>query len=282
MTNTAPTRPILRYHGGKWLLAKWIISHFPKHRIYTEVFGGGGSVLLRKRKAKAEVYNDKWDLVVNVFRVLRDPDLSKELEKRLELTPFSRSEFEYCSDIELYGIADPVEKARMTIFRSFGGFGSGATDPNYSTGFRASSMRSNTNPAADWMNYPKAINTFTERLKSVVIEKRDYKDVLNAFDYEDALHYLDPPYVMDTRNSNGGKVYAYEFTDDHHIEMYECAKELKGMVIVSGYNCELYQELFKDWRCIARSAFADGRSKRVECLWLNPLAAAKQKQMTMF
>jgi DNA adenine methylase len=56
-------RPVLRYHGGKWLLAEWIISHFPPHRIYTEVFGGGGSVLMQKSRCYAEVYNDKWDRV---------------------------------------------------------------------------------------------------------------------------------------------------------------------------------------------------------------------------
>ena len=35
-------RPVLRYHGGKWRLAPWIIGNFPEHRVYTEAFGGGG------------------------------------------------------------------------------------------------------------------------------------------------------------------------------------------------------------------------------------------------
>ena len=38
----APARPIVRYHGGKWLLAPWIISYFPAHRVYVEPYGGGG------------------------------------------------------------------------------------------------------------------------------------------------------------------------------------------------------------------------------------------------
>lgn len=35
-----PKRPMLRYHGGKWMLADWIISYFPKHRVYVEPNGG--------------------------------------------------------------------------------------------------------------------------------------------------------------------------------------------------------------------------------------------------
>ena len=84
-------RPLLRYHGGKWLLAPWIISHFPAHRVYVEPFGGAASVLIRKERSYAEVYNDLDSEVVNLFRVLRaQPD---DLVHAIELTPFARDEF---------------------------------------------------------------------------------------------------------------------------------------------------------------------------------------------
>jgi len=86
----------MRYHGGKWKLAPWIIGHFPPHRIYVEPFGGGGSVLMRKPRSYGEVYNDAWGNVVNVFRVLRDH--ADEIERLLYLTPFSRDEFELTSE----------------------------------------------------------------------------------------------------------------------------------------------------------------------------------------
>lgn len=276
------SRPILRYHGGKWLLAPWIISHFPSHRIYTEVYGGGGSVLLRKKRCYAEVYNDKWGLVVNVFQVMRDPELSARLKELLELTPFSRDEFNGCNE-QIFKIKDPVEKARRTIFRSFAGFGSAATNANYQTGFRANSSRYGTTPAQDWVNYPKNIEAFVERLKGVIIENKNAIDILKQHDSEETLHYVDPPYVHATRNIKR-KNFAYEFemTDEDHIKLSEVLNGLKGMVIVSGYPSDLYDELYKDWAIVRREALADGAAKRTEVLWMNDNCVNNQIQMSLF
>jgi len=127
----SPTRPPLRYHGGKWRSAKKIIQHFPPHMTYVEPFGGGASVLLRKRRSKNEIYNDLDGDIVNVFKVLRDTSSSKELLRLLELTPFSRDEM-YLGWKET---DDPIEQARRCIVRSHMGFGSaGATKGR--TGFR--------------------------------------------------------------------------------------------------------------------------------------------------
>ena len=85
-------RPILRYFGGKWVLAEWIISNFPPHKVYVEPFGGAASVLLKKPRAYAEIYNDLNDEVVNVFKCARDN--GQELRRLLKLTPFARVEFD--------------------------------------------------------------------------------------------------------------------------------------------------------------------------------------------
>lgn len=276
-------RPVLRYHGGKFLLAPWIISHFPKHRVYVEPFGGGGSVLMQKPRSYAEIYNDKWDTVVNVFQVLRDPRLAADLKRKLELTPYSRTEFSKTGEIDLQQIADPVEKARLTIFRSFAGFGSASTNSKYATGFRANSNRSGTTPAQDWVNYPSNIDTFVERLRGVCIENRDFMQVSIQHDSPETLHFWDPPYVHETRNmERGNAAYECELTDEQHVEMIQFGKELVGMVIICGYDCELYKKHLTGWLQVSRKAYADGASQRVECLWLNPATQLHQKQLNIF
>jgi DNA adenine methylase len=77
----------MRYHGGKWRLAPWIMAHFPPHAMYVEPFGCGAAVLLRKPPSRQEIYNDLDGEVVNVFRVLRDPAQAERLARLLALTP---------------------------------------------------------------------------------------------------------------------------------------------------------------------------------------------------
>lgn len=35
-----PRRPVLRWHGGKWMLAPWIIAQFPPHPLYDDRLKG--------------------------------------------------------------------------------------------------------------------------------------------------------------------------------------------------------------------------------------------------
>lgn len=263
-------RPVLRYHGGKYKLAKWIISYFPEHKTYVEPFGGAASVLMQKPRSYAEVYNDKWQIVVNVFRVLRDPQMAKMLEKSIALTPYSRSEFEECGDFFINQIDDPIEKARRTIFRSFSGFGSASTNALHSTGFRANSTRLGTTPAHDWANYPIQIKEFTERLRGVTIENKDYKSIIKQQDSRNTLFFLDPPYVHSTRNmKRGNAAYAYEMSDQEHTEMASIVNAIEGKVIICGYESPLYKDLFAHWRMEQRETFADGAKARTEILWMN-------------
>jgi DNA adenine methylase len=257
----SPTRPVLRWHGGKWLLAPWIISHFPSHRVYVEPFGGAGSVLMRKERCYAEIWNDLDGDAVNLFQVLRS-ERAQQLVDHLRMTPFARDEFN-----EAYEASDcPVERARRLVIRSFMGFGSNGH--SRVTGFRANSNRSGTTPAKDWLNYPDSLEKVIERLRGVIIENRDARDVMSNHDGHETLHYVDPPYVFATR-SDLSKDYAHELDDKDHADLLVFLRRLKGNVVLSGYPHQLYDDALHDWRRVEREALADGAKKRTEVLWMN-------------
>ncbi len=258
------TRPILRYHGGKWVLAPWIISQFPAHRRYVESFGGGASILLRKSRAFSEIYNDLDGEVVNVFRVARDD--GARLVRALELTPFARDEF----DIAYEPAQDPLEQARRTIVRSFIGFGSNSIHSKNKTGFRGRSERSHTTPADDWMHFPDGMRAIVDRLRGVVIEHRDACWVIEKYDTPDTLHFVDPPYVHSTRQRvDASRGYRHEMTDEDHRRLAELLHRVAGPVILCGYECPLYAELYAGWERIEKTGpFADGALERTEVLWM--------------
>ncbi len=274
MGMTEPRRPVLRWHGGKWNLAPWILSEMPRHRVYVEPFGGAGSVLIRKPRSYAEVWNDLDGHVVNLFQVLRS-DRADELVNLLRLTPFASEEFS-----QAYQPTDcSIERARRLVIRSFMGFGSNGH--NRSTGFRANSNRSGTTPAHDWANYPDALVEIIERLRGVVILNRDACEVMSAHDGLETLHYVDPPYVFETR-SDLSKDYAVELSDSDHETLLDFLDGLAGMVMLSGYPHALYDERLKHWGRLTRKALADGAKERTEVLWLNPAAMAAKDQPDMF
>ena len=111
--------PLLRYFGGKFRLAPWIISHFPNHEIYVEPFGGAGSVLLQKPQIGCEVYNDLDLDVYNLFAVLRCPDCANLLIEQLQFTPFHREFY-----LEAYkdNTSNNIQKAVSLLVKSFMSF----------------------------------------------------------------------------------------------------------------------------------------------------------------
>lgn len=270
-----PTRPALRYLGGKWRLAPWIIENLPSHEVYIEPFGGGGNVLLRKERSTVEIYNDLDDDLVNLFRVLRTPGPAEQLISQIELTPFARSEW-----LAAYEpAAEPVERARRLIIRSFMGHSSCASRIDRTTGFRACNLAANADPARSWATYPEALRLVIARFAGVAIEQLPAEQLIQQRDGPGVLFYVDPPYVQSTRSqkqtrcapSNG---YRHELDDADHERLLEILCAVEGMVVLSGYPSPLYERMLAGWTVVERTALADGARPRTEVLWLNPAAAA--------
>lgn len=275
-------RPVLRYHGAKWKIAPWIIRNMPAHSVYVEPFGGGGSVLLRKERLPAEIYNDLDGRVVKVFRCLQDPVTAEAVRRRLSLTPFSRAEYERCYEVA----TDDVDGVCKTIALSFFGFGSDSITRSCRSGFRGKMLDKKATPAQAWSTYSDLIDTFTRRLMGVVIENRDANLVMQNYDTLDTLHFVDPPYVHVTRSRHRGKNstthgYKHEMSDEDHRSLAGVLHGLTGLVLLSGYASSLYDELYPDWQRLELKTMADGAKKRTECLWFNPAAWSRRPQMEL-
>ncbi len=220
--------------------------------------------MLRKPRSYAEIYNDLDGEVVNVFRCARDH--GAELREMLRLTPFAREEF----DESYLPSESPMERARHQIVRSFMGFGSNSSSCGHKSGFRANSNRSGTTPAHDWINYAEAFETLIDRMRGIVIENRDAREVMFAHDGPETLHYVDPPYVHSTRADSSKHSYRHEMSDEDHEALAGFLIGLKGNVIISGYESTLYDRMYAGWNVLKKSALADGARERTECLWLSP------------
>jgi len=260
--------PALRYHGGKFRLAPWLLQYFPEHQTYVEPFGGGASVLLQKPRVYAEVYNDLDGDIVNFFRVLRDPISRAALIEACHLTPYAREEF-----AEAFSPAEcPVERARRTAVRASMGFGSdGATKD--ATGFRIDTARAYGTAQGIWADYPPKLAIIGERFTGVLIENKDAIEVIKNHRRPDTLFYVDPPYVHSTRQMKGNGRYRCEMTDQQHEDLLTVMRESVGMFILSGYDNPLYSRMLSDWLSFsktARIAARRGAGIRLETIWMNP------------
>lgn len=267
-------KPALRYHGGKFRLAEWLMRLFPPHRCYVESFGGAAGVLLQKPRCYAEVYNDLDGDVVNFFRCLRDPVTRAALIAACVTTPYAREEFETAWE----ATEDLVESARRLAIRAQMGFGSaGATKGT--TGFRVDTKRAYGTAQQHWAEYPAAISAAGQRFSGVLIENMPAIEVMRKHDAPDTLHFVDPPYVHSTRVRGTGKAryYRHEMEDQAHVELLDALKSLQGMVVVSGYASDLYRDALAGWEVhttTSRISAGRGGAIRSEFAWLNPACSA--------
>jgi len=192
------TQPVLRYHGGKFRLASWVMSFFPVHTCYVEPFGGAAGVLLQKERVYAEVYNDLDRSVANFFNVLRDPVTRAALIEKLTLTEYSRDQFSLAWE----PTDDSIEEARRMAIRAQMGFGSAGATKGH-TGFRIDTKREYGTAQQIWAQYPDAVAAAGQRMAGVLVENRPAVDIMLQHDAPTTLHFVDPPYVLSTRVLQG-------------------------------------------------------------------------------
>lgn len=87
-------------------------------------------------------------------------------------------------------------------------------------------------------------------------------------DADNVLIYCDPPYLMETRSTKQ-KIYKHEFhTKAQHRKLLKVLKDLPCMVMISGYDNELYNKMLVGWRKVHFQGITR-RGPRTETVWMN-------------
>lgn len=260
-------RSPIGYYGGKFYLVKEILPLIPEHQTYVEVFGGGAQLLFAKPPSPIEIYNDVDSLLVNFFRVLREPELFIRFYQKVIWIPFSREE--YKENIENLGkSSDPVENAvnffiacRQSFSGTFSGWGFSKTVSRRGMALKTSG----------YLDIFHILPLIHQRLFPVQIENDDFEKIIERYDTENTFFYCDPPYLTETLKTDSP--YKFVFSADDHKRLLDILLKIKGKVLLSGYPSELYKKLEKVWsvKKVERmlSAVTTSHYKQIECLWYN-------------
>lgn len=286
------TQPI-KWHGGKYYLRKWIIDLMPPHLHYVEPFFGSGGILLARDPNRnwmatgdekltaaiqgcSEVANDLHGELINFWRVLQNKEQFEAFRFKIELTPFSQTEFEDARD---HAASEPngepvsnvdravrffvlARQSRQGLMRDF------ATLSRNRTRSRINEQ------VSAWLNVVQGLPDIHERLRNVVILNQPACEVIRKQDGDHTLFYCDPPYIHETRSTTGE--YAYEMTENQHRELLELLSGITGRFMLSGYSSPLYTEWEKrfgwnrhDFQIDNKASSSKLKEIKTECLWCN-------------
>lgn len=217
-------KPFISIIGGKTRRAKRLAALLPPAECYVEVFGGSAAVLFAKEPSPVEVYNDADGGLVNLFKVVRDR--ADALSRELRYLPASRKMYREL----LKGITggdDSVLGAAKYYFilkNSFaakpkGGFGySRLVRPRYSM----------VNVFLEW----------SERLDRVYIEDLDFAEVIEKYDGDGTVFFVDPPYPGRERYYNGG------FEPADHLRLRDILVSVAGSWLLTYADAPEIRELY--------------------------------------
>jgi DNA adenine methylase len=225
----------IKWIGGKHGKEERYVELMPKHKIFVDCFFGSGAVPFYKETvdpAKMTVINDINDRLINYMLVLKDRP--NELYRECSALPYSESLYEKWK-WEPWP-EDKFQAAVRFYYLMRVCFGGGGH--KYKNGIGLSKSQ---NKAKQLMSATELIPKMAELIRPWNILNRDFERIINLYDTEDTLFFLDPPY------HNHENMYFGGFEEKDHIRLKEALSKIKGKAIVCYYDSPLIAELYKDW-----------------------------------
>lgn len=221
MTEKKKCRAPFAWPGGKRALVPTLLRLLPPHENYVEVFAGSAKLLFAKQPSRYEVLNDLNGDVINFFRVCKHR--AAELAERMELECIHAGRFR---ELRSLGAAVcEVERALRFAYLTWYSFA--AKGEHFASG-KGGTMR----PRKPLDQVRELLHATAARLASVLIEQRDFAEIIDRYDTADTFFYLDPPYVEYQRNGRYEPLGA-----DRRAELFKHLAKIRGKFLLSFDDC---------------------------------------------
>jgi DNA adenine methylase len=207
--------------GGKRNLKRTLLAAIPEHKAYVEVFAGSAKLLFAKAPSPWEIINDINDDLVNFFRVAKHRP--SELAERLEHDLIAAGRFTELKHEQLRG--GEIERALRFAYLTWYSFGSkgehfASLQIKHLAKARAPIKRS-------LIRVRTLLADVAERLRSVLVENRDFADCIRRYDSRDTFFYCDPPYSDFQDNGR------YKPMGARNRELFQVLAGIKGKFLLS-------------------------------------------------
>jgi DNA adenine methylase len=93
---------------------------------------------------------------------------------------------------------------------------------------------------SDFLSSIDRLDVLHDRLSRVIVTNTDGMELIRKYNAPNVFHYCDPPYEQSTRTSTRYKV---DMDREGHIDFLNAVIESKSKILISGYDCELYDKL---------------------------------------
>ena len=268
-------RALVPYFGGKRTLAPDVVAELGRHTQYFEPFCGSMAILFAKEPSQKETVNDLHGDLINLARVVQHPGAAERLYERLQRVLFSegllddaREHLDDASSLSLIVShlraedEQSIERAYWYFLASWmGRNGTAGTDRvDYQIAVRWT--KNGGSPTVRWRNSLESLPAWHQRLRNVVILRRDAFMIIDRFeDVAGTAIYVDSPYCSETRgkikDGRGGR-YLHEFNHeapggmfggkDDHARLAEILRGYRhARIVVSHYDCPRVRDLYAGW-----------------------------------
>lgn len=268
MTADMTIKALVPWFGGKRTLADRIVRQLCRAngaspKAFWDLMVGGFPVTFAMPRCSHMTVNDMHGDVINLARILQDPQRWMPLYRRLRRTLAHESIFHDSKDAlegaeaeaDMFGapaaeLSDEDRAYHFFVTSWLGRSGVAGTE------------RTNYQPAVRWtsggghggirfQNAVDSIPAWRRRLRDLIILQRDVFEIIAKIEDQDGTSiYADPPYVRAGARSGSCK-YKHEFKPSDHLKLARgMSRFKKARVVLSYYDDPAVREWYKGWTFI--------------------------------